>query len=251
MFSTQWSANEIAMRQFLLKLNGNIAIFTVLIALQIISTVFLSGASTSTSSYLDGQNPLSFDFNTISNDGQVGLMLFWSIIIGFYLTSAAQRNESFTFVANRLTFQLANFYFFCAAALFGGVTTILLSSVMKIIAMLQVNTIMQADGILSAPLDFLSQVFVLSAYSLLFMLIAYTVGSLVQWNKAFILLLALLWIAFTQTTFFSTGDSSKGVLYFFYGETSILLFTLKVLLAVAILFGSSFWVTNRLEVRNP
>ncbi|PIC63980.1 hypothetical protein CSV79_09325 [Sporosarcina sp. P13] len=251
MFSTQWSVNELAKRQYLLKLNGNGSIFSVLIVLQIIGTVLMGGSATSTSSYSDDTNVLSFNFSTISNDGQVGLTLFWAFIIGFVLTSAAQRNESFTFVTNRLTFQLANFYFFCTAALFGGVTTVLLGSVMKIIAMFNVDTVMETNGLLSSPLDFFSQIFVMTAYTLLLMLVGYTLGSLIQFSKLFIMLFALIWIAFTQTAFFTESDHNVDLLYFFYGETSILLFTLKVLLAVALLFGASFWVTNSLEVRNP
>lgn len=250
MFSTQWSVNELAKRQFLFKLSGNGPIFSLLIVLQIISTVFMAGSATSTSTYMDEGNVLSFNFSTISNDGQVGLTMFWAFIIGFILTSAAQRNESFTFVTNRLTFQLANFYFFCAAALFGGVTTVLLGSVMKIIAMFHVNTVMETNSLLSSPVDFFLQIFVMTAYTLLLMLAGYTLGSFIQYSKLFIMLFALVYITFTQYTFFSIGDGSDSVLHFFYGETSILLFTLKILLAVAVLFATSFWVTNRLEVRN-
>ncbi|MDV6379159.1 hypothetical protein ORD22_13135 [Sporosarcina sp. GW1-11] len=253
MFSTQWSVNELAKRQFLFKLNGNGSIFSVLIVLQIIGTVLMGGSatSTSTSTYTEETNILSFNFSAISNDGQVGLTLFWAFIIGFVLTSPAQRNESFTFVTNRLTFQLANFYFFCTAALFGGVTTVLLGSVMKIFAMFNVNTVMQTNGLLSSPLDFFSQIFVMTAYTLLLMLVGYTLGSFIQFSKLFIMLFALVYIVFTQTTFFTIGGKNIDLLHFFYGETSILLFTLKILLAVAVLFGASFWVTNRLEVRNP
>ncbi|MGE7546267.1 hypothetical protein [Sporosarcina newyorkensis] len=248
MFSTQWSVHELAKRQFLFKFNANGPIFTMLIVLQIISTVFLSGASTSTSSYEDGDTLLSFNYANVSNDGQVGLTLFWAFIVGFLLTSAAQRNESFAFVTNRLTFQLANFYFFCMAALFGGVTTVLLGSVMKIVAIFNDNAIIETSGLFSAPLDFFSQIIAMTAYTLLLMLVGYTLGTFIQFSKLFIALFALIWIAFTQISF---GSDSNGLLNFFYGETSILLFILKVLIAIALLFGVSFWVTNRLEVRNP
>lgn len=250
MFSTQWSVNELAKRQFLFKLNANGAIFTMLIVLQIIATIFISGAFTSTFTN-DWGEPISFNFTSISNDGQVGLTLFWAFIVGFLLTSAAQRNESFSFVTNRLTFQLANFYFFCTAALLGGVTTVLLGSVMKIIAMLSDNMIIETTGLLSSPMDFFSRIFVMTAYTLLLMLIGYTLGSLIQWSKLFIALFGVIWYAFTQSTFAVADNENSGLLYFFYGETSTLLFTLKIVGTIAVLFAISLFVTNRLEVRNP
>lgn len=250
MYSTQWSVNELAKRQFFLKLNANGAIFTMLIVLQIIATVFISGAVTTTSMN-DWGEPISFNFTSISNDAQLGLTLFWAFIVGFLLTSAAQRNESFSFVTNRLTFQLANFYFFCTAALLGGVTTVLLGSVMKIVAMFRDNMIIETSGLLSSPLDFFSRIFVMTAYTLLLMLVGYTLGSLIQWSKLFIALFGVLWYAFTQSTFAVADNENSGLLYFFYGETSILLFTLKIVGTIAVLFAISFFATNRLEVRNP
>lgn len=250
MFSTQWSVNELAKRQFLFKLNANGTIFTMLIILQIIATIFISGAFTSTS-MSDWGEPISFNFTSISNDAQVGLTLFWAFIVGFLLTSAAQRNESFSFVTNRLTFQLANFYFFCTAALLGGMTTVLLGSVMKIVAMFQDNMIIETTGLLSSPVDFISRIFVMTAYTLLLMLIGYTLGSLIQLSKLFIALFGVIWYAFTRSTFAVSDNQDSGLLYFFYGETSILLFTLKVVGTIVVLFAISFFVTNRLEVRNP
>lgn len=250
MFSTQWSVSELAKRQFLFKLHANGAIFTLLIVLQIISTVFIGGATTSSTAYDDGMGPLLFNYSTISNDGQIGLTLFWALIIGFLLTSAAQRNESFAFVTNRLTFQLANFYFLCTAALFGAVTSVSLGATMKILTMLGGGFVMETTAFAFSPLHFSTQIFVMTAYSLLLMLISYTLGSLIQFNRLFILLFAVIWGVFTQTPFLIVGENGDGLLNFFFQETSIILFALKVLVTSAALFGISFWVTNRLEVRN-
>ncbi|WP_301109146.1 hypothetical protein [Sporosarcina sp.] len=249
MFSTQWSVHEIAKRQFLFKINANAPIFTMLIVLQIIATVFMGGASTS--GYESWDDPFSFTYTTVSNDGQIGLTMFWALIVGFLLTSAAQRNESFAFVTNRLTYQLANFYFFCTAALLGGVTTVMLGSVMKIITLVVSKGVIETAGLFSAPGDFFAQIFVMTAYTLLLMLVGYTIGIFIQLSRLFIMLFALIWMAFTQFSFFMLSADDGGLLHFFYGETSILLFTIKVLVAAAALFGISFWVTNRLEVRNP
>ncbi|PIC77307.1 hypothetical protein CSV74_06585 [Sporosarcina sp. P19] len=249
MFTTQWSVNELAKRQYLFKLSTNGAVFTTLIVLQIIGTIFISGAgSTFMNDWGEG---ITFNFTSISNDAQVGLTLFWALIVGFLLTSAAQRNESFSFVTNRLTFQLANFYFICTAALLGGVTTVLLGSVMKIVALFGDNIIIETTGLLTSPLDFFSRILVMTAYTLLLMMIGYLLGTLIQFSKLFIVLFGLIWFMyFTFGINLSVGEG-ESLLYFYYGETSILLFILKVVVSVSVLFGISFFVTNRLEVRNP
>ncbi|ARK24802.1 hypothetical protein SporoP37_09080 [Sporosarcina sp. P37] len=249
MFSTQWSVNELAKRQYVFKLSANGAVFTTLIVLQIIGTVFISGASSTSMS--DWGEPISFNFTSISNDGQVGLTLFWALIVGFLLTSAAQRNESFSFVTNRLTFQLANFYFICTAALFGGVTTVLLGSVMKIVALFGDNVIIETAGLLSSPLDYFSRILVMTAYTLLLLMTGYLLGTLIQFSKLFIALFGLVWFVYITFGFRVSVGEGDSLLYFYYGETSILLFILKVAVSVAVLFGISFFVTNRLEVRNP
>lgn len=249
MFSTQWGVNEIAKRQFVFKLNANAPVFTMLIVLQIIATVFMGGASTS--GYESWDEPFSFTYTTVTNDGQVGLTMFWALIVGFLLTSAAQRNESFAFVTNRLTYQLANFYFFCTAALLGGVTTVMLGSVMKIITLVANKGVIETAGLFSAPGDFFAQIFVMTIYTLLLMLIGYTIGIFIQLSRLFVMLFALIWIAFTQSSFLMRNADASGLLHFFYGETSILLFIVKIVAVILILFGISFWVTNRLEVRNP
>lgn len=119
---------------------------------------------------------------------------------------------------------------------------------MKIVAIFNDNAIIETSGLFSTPLNFFSQIIAMTAYTLLLMLVGYTLGTFIQFSKLFIALFAMIWIAFTQVSF---GSDSNGLLNFFYGETSILLFILKVLIAIALLFGVSFWVTNRLEVRNP
>ncbi|PIC79722.1 hypothetical protein CSV75_11035 [Sporosarcina sp. P18a] len=249
MFSTQWSVNELAKRQYLFKLSTNGAVFTTLIVLQIIGTIFISGAGSS--SMNEWEEMISVNYTSISNDSQVGLTLFWALIVGFLLTSAAQRNESFSFVTNRLTFQLANFYFICTASLLGGVTTVLIGSVMKIVALFGDNVIIETTGLLSSPLDFFSRILVMTAYTLLLIMIGYLLGTLIQFSKLFIALFGLIWfVYFTFGISLSVGEGDS-VLYFYYGETSILVFVLKVVVSVAVLFGISLFVTNRLEVRNP
>lgn len=249
MFSTQWSAAEWAKRQYLFKMNANITMFTILIVLQVIATVFIGGASTSSTFGSDDSPAFAVHLATVSYEGQAGMTMFWAFVVGFLLTSAAQRNESFVFVSNRWTFQLANLYFICTAALFGGVTTILLGSVMKIIALVNGNAIVETSGLLASPYDFFSRIVAMTGYTLLLLLLGYLIGTLIQWNRLFVGLFAVLWVMMLMTNYSIAIDGQGGLIDFFYSETSMLLFAVKVLAAGAVLFFASFLVANRLEVK--
>lgn len=249
MFSTRWSAAEWAKRQYLFKMNANASMFTILIVLQIIGTIFISGASVTSTHSSEDYIPITFNFTTVSYDGQIGMTLFWAFVVGFLLTSAAQRNESFVFVTNRLTFQLANFYFICTAAVIGSITTVLLGSVMKIIILLSGNAIVETSGIFASLADFFSRIIAMTGYTLLILLFGYLAGTLIQWSKWFIVLFAALWFGVPGRGIFVDSEYGFSLLSFFFNETSVTLFILKVIFAAALLFGISFFVTNRLEVR--
>lgn len=249
MFSTRWSAAEWAKQQYLFKMNANASMFTILIVLQIIGTIFISGASVTSTHSSEDYIPITFNFTTVSYDGQIGMTLFWAFVVGFLLTSAAQRNESFVFVTNRLTFQLANFYFICTAAVIGSITTVLLGSVMKIIILLSGNAIVETSGLFASPSDFFSRVAAMTGYTLLVLLLGYLAGTLIQWSKWFIVLFAALWFGMPSSAILVGGEYGFTPLSFFFNETSLILFILKVILASVLLFGISFFVTNRLEVR--
>lgn len=243
---------DIAKRQFYFKLHANASVFTVLFILQIISTIFLLGSGSS-GNFNHSNDSISLTWSSFSNDGIVGLTLFWAIVVGFLCTSTAQRNESFAFVSNRFTYHLANLYFLCFAAIIGGVTTVLLGSATKLYALLRYDhVIIATSGLLNAPGDFFSRFLVMTAYTLLVSILCYTVGMLIQLSRLFIMLLAALFIGlrlFIGLNLSSLSTEKIDLVGFITDEQSTILFIVKIVLIVAALFFFSVWSTNRIEVR--
>lgn len=250
MYLHDTNINNIAMKQFRFVLQASVSVFTTLFILQIISTVFMLG-SWSSSSISHSYDTISVSWNTFSNDGIVGLTLFWAMVVGILLTASTQRDQAFTFVTNRWTYHLGNLYFFCFVAVIGGASTILLSSVPKVYGLLHYDSlILETTGLLSSPTDFISRFIVMTTYTLLVLIVGYTIGMFIQLNRFFIVVIASLFILFNIRMSTSLNDNGNlNWLAFFTEETSLLLFIMKILGVASILFLGTAWATNRLEVR--
>ncbi|KXH87275.1 hypothetical protein [Sporosarcina sp. HYO08] len=241
---------DVVKRQFIYKMSANATPFTMLVILQIISLVLLSGSMGSPDPFYDHNN-IAYTINAFSNDGILGLTWFWAAVFGFLLTSLAQRDEAFSFVTNRLSHHLANFFVMLSAALFGGLSAVLSGSIIKLYAFLRYGeVIMETTGLLTAPMDFILRLVTAVLYTLLFLVIAYTIGTFIQVNRFFIFLFGALWMLLIRSISSSHGESFTGkIFHFFAGETSTSLFILKMIMTVVVLCTISITISNRLEVR--
>src|SRR6185312_6114284 len=102
------------------------------------------------------------------------------------------------------------------------------------------QVIIETSGLLTSPGDFFSRFLVMTAYTLLVLVISYTVGMLIQLSRLFIMLFAALFFIFDMS---STGVID--LLGFINGEQSAVLFIVKIGLIVAAFFFLSVWSTNR------
>lgn len=246
MYLTEPKFFDIVIRQFRFKMNANAAAFTTLIILQVVLLFTnISGG------FSHGYDALQLYEQSLSNDAVVAATLFWACILGFLLTSEAQRNESFTFVSNRLSYHVTNFLFMLTASIIGGVTAVLTGSVVKLYAILQFeDIIVTTPGLLVAPSDFFIRLATAIAYTLLFFMVSYTIGMFIQLNKIFLLLFVIGWIALTiiENTW-ATFSFMQSIFAFFWHEHSMAVFLLKVSSTILGLFATSILITNRLEVR--
>lgn len=248
MYLTEPKLLDIVKKQFRFKLNASGAAFTTLIILQIITS--FPGFS-GTRYYPDfGEFP-NIQFITTSNDGPVGVTIFWALFLGVMLTSNARQNESFTFVANRISHHLSNLGFMLTAAVISGFTVVLTGSAIKLLTFFRYGEVMvNTPGLLASPGDFLLRLVTAIAYIALFFLIGYTIGSLLQQKVWFIPLLIIGWMLYSTT--FITGyrllDLGR-IASFFANEYIVALFLLKISGTIIALFAFSVAITNRLEVR--
>ncbi|MDW0108495.1 hypothetical protein [Sporosarcina aquimarina] len=245
---THRKTSEVVRQQFWFKLKSNVAVFTVLFALQILLSVLMTGPS-STSGM--GSANLELNWSTYTNDGIITMTLFWSLAIGFLMTTSGQRNASYLYVASPGIENMANFLFFGAASVIAGVTAILSGSIMKVILLLTKKEQFVSDSanLLVSPVDFFTQLAAMISYSFLLMILVYTAMLFVQMNRLLILPIILLVYLNTRITSFEFFGATGNILSFFYGESSLWLFTIKVTAAVALLMVLSVIPSKRIEVR--
>ena len=249
MYLSEPKLSDIVKQQFRFKLNAHAAYFSTFVFIQI-GILFLSITGGGyTSSY---DSSFSVKVVELSNNSNVGLAMGWALLLGIILTTAARRNEAFSFVTTRLSNQLANLLFMLTASLFVGTIAVLTGPALRLFGfLLYGEMVIYTPGIIAAPGDFALRIITAIAYVLLFFLIGYAISSLVQLHKVFIGVFIILWIAFSSSTQNWNGAQYIGYIFeFFSDEQSLSFFLLKISGTVLSLFTFSAIITNRLEVRN-
>ena len=247
MYLTEPKFVDIVRQQFQFKMNTNASAFTKLILLQLVFLFMNHSYGTSL-----GNNTIQIFEQSFSNTSIVGATWLWAFFLGFLLTSAAQRNGSFTFVTNRLSYHVANFLFMLTASIIGGLTAVLMGSVLKLYALLRFEDIIisSQQGLFAAPADFFIQLATAIAYTMLFFMLSYTIGMFIQLNKIFLILFILGWIILAMIDSTWAGfPLLQHIFEFFWHEHSITIFLLKVSGTVLGLFAISVGFTNHLEVK--
>lgn len=236
-------------KQYHFKLNAHSTALITFMLLQI-GALFLSFTNNKyTIEYASFSNVSTIH---LSNDLNVILAIIWAFFLGIMLTTVVRRNEAFSFVTTRLSNHLANFLFMLTASLFAGIIATLTGPLLKLFGFLfYKEMILYTPSIVEAPIDFSLRIITATAYVLLFFLIGYTISSLIQLNKLFLIGFVILFIAFSSSTESWNGAQYFADLFMFFAEEqSLPFFILKISGAVLGLFAISTFITNRLEVRN-
>ncbi|WP_203247558.1 hypothetical protein [Sporosarcina beigongshangi] len=242
MYLTEPKFLDIVRQQFRFKMNANASAFTKLIFLQL-ACLFISNYRQAAPGY----NSIEVSEQLFSNTAIVVATWLWAFFVGLLLTIASQRNESFTFVTNRFSYHGSNFLFMLCASIIGGLTAVLMGSVLKLYNLLQFeNIIISSKGLFAAPADFFIQLMTAIAYTMLFFMVSYAIGMFIQRNKAFLLLFIVGWITLSIIGGFSI---IQPIFDFFWNEHSITIFLLKVSGTILGLFAIATAITNRLEVK--
>jgi hypothetical protein len=247
MYLTKVSLWDIVKKQFRFKLKSFRGMFTSLMLLQVMAILFSLGGDGGGGG---GSDTFSYDMKNYSGNIIMAFMMIWAFISAIVVTTQAYRYDDYTFVANRLSSHLANILFLGWASVIGGITFVLASQSLK----LSVFFLRDREFIESQPLTVLQMAEGAAAtilYLFLFTAIGYLVGMLIQRNKIFIIILPGLLIGslFLNVLLGSESTLVIDIGQFFMRETSFLLFALKVLLAAALAYAISAWISNSLEVR--
>ncbi|WP_197031395.1 hypothetical protein [Bacillus sp. UNC438CL73TsuS30] len=238
------SLGDVVKKQFCYKLKAYQQVFTTLVIIQVIAIFFSFNGVGSMGS---GSQSINIDIRYYSADMVVGFTIFWAFVTAINLTTKAYRYDDFAFITNRVSSNLSNILFLLAASVIGGSTSVLSTSLLKVIMVyFRGEQLVASSSKMFVPLEFLLGIMTTSFYIFLFCALGYFVGMLVQINKIFIIVLPAI--------FLGIGIGKEKLLInlfaIFFTESSLLLFIVKVAIAVALLFYCSVILSNRMEVKS-
>lgn len=234
------SLSDVVKRQVGFKLRAYLGVFSSLMAMQLLAIVFsLLGSA----NIYYGGSSISVNFSYYSADIVIGFTMLWSFISAILITTKANRYDDFTFVTNRLSSNMSNGLFLLIASVVGGITSLLSGYLIKLIIYYFKD--IHAIGSIS-PKELFIGIIAAFLYVFLCSAVGYLIGIMIQISKAFIILLPSI---FAGMLIVGKLEWIEATLNFFRGESSLLLFFIKIIVLSGILFGCAAAVSNRLEVR--
>lgn len=238
---------KLVKQQTVFKLKAFSSVFTTLILLQIIAILFSFNGFEMHGS---GTNNIFLYISYYSADVVIIFTMLWAFITAILITTKAYRKDDFTFVTNRLSSNLSNIVFLFVASVFGGITALLSRYVLRVIMFYQVEiTPFKTEYFIETTSELLAGGLATTLYVLLFIALGYVTGTLVQVNKMFIALLPAGYVGLLILGAKMRNDVGNAVIEFFGEESSLALFTVKILITTILFFGSAIVLSNRLEVK--
>lgn len=248
MFLTQISLAKVVKKQYLFKLKAYLPAFGTLVGLQLFA-LFLSLSGVG--SMGTGSDMVDLNVTFYSADIVIVFTMLWACIMGIVLTTKPYRNGDFAFVSNRLSSHLANVLFLVTVSVVGGVSAILCRFPLKVLLYYLVNSeYMNLKSTFSSSyLELGMGSLVTIFYVLLLGAVGYFVGTLVQLNRLFVVVIPVLVVGTLIYAGISGRDFIIKMFNFFVNETSLSLFLVKILAFTGIILTCSIVLLNRLEVR--
>lgn len=192
-------------------------------------------------------NHLTITTNIFSGNMIITFTWLWAFIAAIYITNRHSKNMMFSFVSNKLSNHLANFLFMISISAIGAVTAVLLTVAARLGMILYYGTGQIHIYEYVTLSDLFVAILVTFLYHMLIFSFGYFIGEAVQLHKSFVLLVPLLLFALFIFSVNLFGDAY--ILNFFFLETNIYWFILKVVRTVLFLWLFAIYFGKRLEVR--
>lgn len=225
------------------KLKTNMNLFNSLIVLHLFGILFSLGG-------IGQQGGEYYNISYYTADYMIGLTMVWAFIIGLQFMSRDLRNHDFLFVTNRLASHIANGLFLFTMSVIGAITAILTRYLSKLIIHFSFGTVYMNEIVPPTITEYIFGVIATILFVFIFSIIGYMVGSIIQLNKIFIILLPVFIITYLILSARSGQSNLLIILFeFYFAESSFILYLLKVMGTSAIIFTSAIGLTNRLEAK--
>ena len=242
MFLSSSSLTSVVLSQVKFKLSAYNGLIYSLIILQLMGILFATGGASSGTSI----NNISISLNISSIDSGFIFVALLAISVGNLITTKAYRYDDFSFVATRLSSNIANSIVLLIFSCYAGVTTYFTGYLMRIFLTYNSNNeIVVGSSILNDPINSLLTILAMIIVLWLFSSIGYIAGTLFQLHKllffgavvmSFMLFMTKTWIRISGAIFVENG--------------SLLILAIKIFSITILLFAISTTISNRLGVRS-
>ncbi|WP_139217098.1 hypothetical protein [Salibacterium halotolerans] len=230
-------------RLFTFKCRAFTEILSALLLLQLFA-VLLSSTIFSTVTTSTFQEGFDVTMDTYSSDFVIVFTMLWGFLCSLNITTKAYREDDFLFVTNRFTSHVATILFLCAVSAAGGVTAALSGFLIRVLAYYIHDNVILSTAF--GPGLFLMGAAAAAGYVLLSTAAGYLAGIIIQWHRAFKLLIPAVVIGLMSLR---GADIAEQFRSFFYLESFFPMFAVKVLGMLVLVFGAGLLFAKRLEVR--
>ncbi|MEK5208641.1 hypothetical protein [Psychrobacillus sp. FSL H8-0510] len=241
MFLSNISLTSVVLSQVKFKLSAYSGLIYSLIILQVLGILFATGWSSSGTSI----NNISINLNISSIDSGFIFVSLLAISVGNLITTRAYRYDDFSFVATRLSGNIANCIVLLIFSCYAGVTTYFTVYLMRIfLTFNSTNEFVEGPTILDDPMNSLLTILAMIIFLWMFSSLGYIAGTLFQMHKLLffgalvIIIMVLLtgtWIRISEIIFVE--------------NSSLLILVAKTFGIAILIFATSTAISNRLGVR--
>ncbi|MCC3357971.1 hypothetical protein [Bacillus sp. REN16] len=239
---TNASLLDVAKKQLAFKVRAYYGTFTSLATVQAIALLFSFNGV--------GQSSIGGNISISSYSGSIIFVFtaFWAFITATTLTTKPYYYIDFSFVTNRLSSHLSTVGMLVVYSFIASLTSAFAGILLRVILYFKENSAKIIGDHFFLPLsDLLVGIYVGTLYLLLFATLGYFIGMFTQIHKLFGFVIPALLIGWA--IYEVSANETISSLTFFFNETSILVFTIKVVVTVAVMVWIVIAATNRLEVR--
>ncbi|MFC6038998.1 hypothetical protein ACFPYN_05960 [Paenisporosarcina macmurdoensis] len=238
---------EVVKKQVIYKVKSYTGILQTLMVLQLIGLFIAASGS---SGMVGGSSmSLNYSFTFFSGTALAVMTILWIITNSVLISTTAYKNDDFTFVSTRWSRHLANGVYIGFLAILGTLTSYMGINVLKI-----VYQILQVEAIYDVNLSYMDQfasIINIFGYVLLSGILAYFIGSVLQFNKLFTVFGIIAIVAFIAVfNSFSQVNLYYSIGKFIFAEESISIFIIKIISICLLAFSASWFFNKNQEVHS-
>lgn len=234
-------------KQLNYKMKVYVGMFSSLVFVQVIGIFFSVVSPLQGYSTMDYVEIEYMNYNTLNI---ITLTSLWALIHAIIMTTKNEWENAFPFVGNTLSNHLANMIFLVGASIVAGIVTILASFTVRVYLYYFTDErfVMSPGFVLNGGELFAGTVTVILHF-LLLCAVGYLLGTVTRLHRLLPVLLPIVVIGLLITINYINHEWMMNTIDFYYGETSMAVFLMKIVVTAGILFACSIAISSRTEVR--